>query len=457
MKNFGLLIVVFIVSRAISYFSGVRFGFEALADYWQYLDVYSLRFNLLHSIWYQCAQPPLFNIFLGCLLKAGGGDAPMVFQVSLMILSIVNAVLLESIIRTLTANAKLSLIISSLYLIAPATLLLENELFYTTFNSCLLLTAVFMLLRLTRKASFLNAFLFFLSLALVCLTKSFYHLAWMALVALLVMIKLFPTVSIKKTALAALLPVCIVAGWYGKNYLLFGTFSASSWTGMNLARLVYHEKIISDTSSIASVTPFSPVSSYAKFLDLVKHTQGFGNERVLKNEFKNEGKHINMFNENYLGISRLYLKVSREEILSNPGDYLNNVLKAGLIFFTPASSYFKVEENERKINYYDAITTLNFSSFFADKPARKRSLAVSSVPMMLLYAFVLFIFFRRSNYPGLLHPVEMFIVITIIYSLLISSFFEYGDNMRFRYEIQPLFLILCAQYFKSFSGLKKCI
>lgn len=452
--HFLLLIAVFLLSRCIFYYAGIWFDFTPLTSYWQYLDTWSLQHNLLQALWYQSAQPPLFNLFLGALLKLSPGYPSLIFPLIFMMISMINAALLLKIIAIISRNLKLATGVSIIYLLAPATVLLENELFYTGFVSMLFLVSALLLLKWIETRRSLYSFFFFLMLAMICLTKSFYHLAWMGLVALLLSIKFFPGIPVRKAAIAAAFPLFLVAGWYGKNYYLFRNFSASSWVGMNLARLVYHDKVVIDSSSIASVPPFFPVSSYTRFIDPAIDSLEKRNGLVLNKEFK-QGRDINMFNAQYSRISRLYLQAAKEEIAKHPGTYLKNVSTAGLIFFTPASSYFKVQENEKKMKYYDAAGSLNFNSFFTEKSHQKKSLAISSLVMMLFYAVSIAHHIRISKDPGNFSSLNYFILITIFYSLLVSSFFEYGDNMRFRYEIQPLFLVLLAQYFQALLNRRK--
>ena len=446
--HLALLTGVFLLSRTIFYVCGIRFDYSALADYWQYLDIDSLRHNLLRGIWYQSGQPPLFNIFLGGLLKISPRYPSVIFPAVFMIISLTNGLLLSNLISKVTGNIKLALAFAIVYLVSPATVLLENELFYTGFVSMLLLGSVHYLAIWWQSHRTIDAFLFFLGLALVCLSKSFYHLLWIGVNNCNVDDQFFPAFSMRKTLLAAVLPLMLVTGWYAKNYVVFGSFSASSWSGMSLARLVYNGNSARDSHSIASIPPFSPVSSYSKFVEEPTHRLDGLNDKVLKSEFKNGGGHINMFNENYRAISAVYFKTSLRQIRNHPSGYLKNVSRAWIIFFTPASSYFKIEKNERKIKLYDALTSLNFTAFFEDSLTQKLSLALASLPMMLLYMLV-FIFFLRN---GSRVPLNVFILITIVYSLCLSSFFEYGENMRFRYEIQPLFFILLAQAAHAFIG-----
>ena len=65
-----LVVLLFAVSRLLARgVFGLRFD-AATLDYWQVLDPQLLRTDLLRSVLFQHGQPPLFNIFLGVVLKA---------------------------------------------------------------------------------------------------------------------------------------------------------------------------------------------------------------------------------------------------------------------------------------------------------------------------------------------------------------------------------------------------
>ncbi|MES2387281.1 MAG: hypothetical protein V4543_04725, partial [Bacteroidota bacterium] len=65
-----LLGLVFIISRILAYLAGVRFDSDTmLADTWQLADAKLLQTNLLQTIFYLNTQPPLFNLFVGLVLK----------------------------------------------------------------------------------------------------------------------------------------------------------------------------------------------------------------------------------------------------------------------------------------------------------------------------------------------------------------------------------------------------
>ncbi|HVW62240.1 MAG TPA: hypothetical protein VHC48_19450, partial [Puia sp.] len=132
--NDGLvLLAVFILSRILVAFVPIDMDQTALYRYWQYLDVITLKEHLLQGIWYDHTQPPMFNLFLGIVLKVAGSAAPVAFQVIFKIFTLLNAWLLLGILKKVTRHPYLPLLLTLVYLLSPATIIFENELFYTSF------------------------------------------------------------------------------------------------------------------------------------------------------------------------------------------------------------------------------------------------------------------------------------------------------------------------------------
>jgi len=173
-----IILTVFVLSRTLALLSGLHLSPWPLFAYWQYLDVNTLKGNLLAGVWYDHAQPPAFNLLLGFVLKIGRDQSTLLFAILFKLISLTNALLIFSILRKIVVAAYIPLIFSLIYLISPATLVFECEIFYTTTISLLLLISVYYLVKFNSSGSTGHAFGVFFPLALLCLTRSVYHLIW---------------------------------------------------------------------------------------------------------------------------------------------------------------------------------------------------------------------------------------------------------------------------------------
>ncbi len=335
-----IIITVFVASRFIVMLLGIHLNILALSAYWQYLDIETLRNHLLRGVWYDHAQPPLFNLFLGYVLKIGGTHYILLFDIILKLISLCNAFLLFAIVKRLTTVYFLPLLVALVYILSPATIIFEAELFYTSLVSLFLLVSVFYLIRITESDSWLNALGIFLPLTLLCLTRSVYHIVWLFIITATLIFYFRRKAVLNKLMIVSLISILLVGSWYVKNKLLFGKLTASSWVGMNLARNVFHDNEIKDSSHIEAYEPFSRISVYRKFLDPAFENKFKGlNDRDLLQEMKNDS-FINETEISYITVSELYEKASMNFIRKHPGAYAKNVFQSFILFFSAGYCIF---------------------------------------------------------------------------------------------------------------------
>ena len=216
---------------------------------------------------------------------------------------------------------------------------------------------------------------------------------------------------------------------------------------MNMARNVFHDNTVTDSSRIEAYAPFSRISVYRKFLNPGFEDSYKGlNDRDLLQEFKNDS-FINETEVSYIRVSDLYQKASLQYIRTHPVAYAKNVLQSSILYFAPATVYSLAIDQADKIKTYDLLYSFNGTHFAQGKQQRRILLTISAIPKMFLYILVFFILIRYSLQNRSLTPWNLFIMLTMVFVFGVSSLFEHYENMRFRFETEPLFLILAAQVF----------
>ncbi len=440
-----ILVGVFILSRILVAMLGLRLNIWALSVYWQYLDLDTLQNHLLQGVWYDHTQPPVFNLLLGIILKISGHHSTLLFEILLKTVSLINGLLLFHIVRKLTSVEFLPLLVALAYIISPATLVFECELFYTTIISLLLLLSVFYLIRLSRSAKLGDALGVFLPMVLLCLTRSVYHIVWLVIVAVFLLYYCRKNAHFYQLILVSLVSILLVGSWYAKNKIIFGKWTTSTWMGMNLSRNVFHDNEITDSSRIEAYDPFSRISVYRKFIDPAYEKKFKGlNDRDLLQETKNDSL-TNLKEVSYIPVADLYMKASLDHIKSHPLSYAQNIIQSSILYFTPATMYSLAIEQSGKIKYFDLPYSFKLTYFAHNKSQRRVWLTISAIPKLLFYLFVFFTFFRYSIQIRKMASWNLFICVTIGFVFVVSSLFEHYENMRFRFETEPLFLILAAQ------------
>ena len=443
LNDFSIIILIFMLSRLIVMFLDIRMSLGPLYSYWQYLDVETLKHHLFAGVWFDHAQPPVFNVFLGFMLKCFGESA-LAFGVVFKMISLLNGLLLYTLIQKFTRISWLPLLITIFYLLSPATLIFECELFYTTFVSLLLLTTVYFIFRFHANTSLANLTGIFLPMVLLCLMRSVYHILWLLLMVAVLLIYYRKT-GFRKIVVTGLLGLLMVGTWYVKNKIIFGEFTLSSWMGMNLARNVFHDQEVTDSSRIEAYGTFSRIGDYKKFIDpdYEKKYRGL-NDRDLLKEFKNDS-FMNENNVNFIPVSGMFRKAGIAHIKANPLAYLENVAQSAILFFAPATTYPFATGQAEKIKYYDVIYSFNLTHFVHTKQGRRVGLILSALPKLFIYLLVFRIMLRDSIRKKSVSSWNLFILLTLFFVFGISSLLEHYENMRFRFETEPLFLILAAQ------------
>ncbi|MDB5096329.1 MAG: hypothetical protein JWM80_750, partial [Cyanobacteria bacterium RYN_339] len=341
------LLALFVASRALGFAVGVRFSLFPLEWYWQYLPVDWLRHDLARGLYYMHDQPPLFNAYLGLVLKACPGHEALAFQVSYLALSLAFLATLYGLQRRLGVDRWIAAGLVACFMLAPATLLYENWLFYAYPTAALLAFGALALAGYLERRTFGRALAFFGVLAVLALTRSMYHLVWLGGIAAWLAWAL--PAERRRVLLAAVGPLLLVALWYAKNLLVFGMFSASSSVGMSFAKLSLGESrreqreafhaagLISD---LAVVGPWRPLALYPPAYWQLPPT-GIS---LLDAPLKPSGE-PNFHHLAYVGIARQFGRDAVAVVRTHPEIYLKGVGKAFLTYLRPASEYMLLVEN----------------------------------------------------------------------------------------------------------------
>ena len=300
-----------------------------------------------------------------------------------------------------------------------------------------------------------TSFGFFIPIGILCLTRSMYHLGWMIIVIACILFLNRKQPNFWKLGIASLLVSALVGGWYIKNLIIFQQFSTSSWLGMNMARNVFHDQKIIDSSRIESIEPFSPIEDYRQFLNKENFIKYRGlNDLDLFSPVKNDSL-ANLNHIAYIEISREYGAASSAFIRKHPVEYMKNIAQSVFIFFAPATRYSWSERQAGKIKWFDVFYSFNLTHFAQGKYQRRLALLISALPKLFLYLLITILFWRKAVRNRNISEVNLFMWITILFVFAVSSIFEHYENMRFRFEIEPLFLLLAIQVLDSYTRLKK--
>jgi hypothetical protein len=487
---FVLLGLVFIASRFLMLLMGFKFDIRFLNIAWQTVDTWLLRTDLLRSIWYLHSQPPLFNLFIGTILKAFPVHSSVVFEMIYHFLGLVLTLSLYGIIKNISTNRWLAFIIALIFVISPAVLMFENFFFYDfpVMVILLIIALFFQKFVETNKTSYLLSFFF--TAALLVLTRRVFHFIWFLVLTFVLLY--FYRANWKRIFFASLVPLLLIVFWCGKNYYYFGKFDTSSWTGMGFFKTatyalgdterkkMFDEGIVSknifygsDPFQIPVVTSTVPGFSQ-KLLSIP----------VLGSYTKKEGG-LNFNHPSYIILSRQLMEEFLSIMKRRPAVYLKGTLVTSIIFFSPASGYFAASENNNAVDLnYPLVKKLDilFNKIVYGQPLawggerlqdylanllhikKTQAWRLLSPGIFLVAVYLISILYglrimfqknASSIYGNAVYLMVVFLVINILYVSAVGILAEAGENQRHRFMIEPLNWILFALFIQNVFLKKK--
>ncbi len=463
-KDILAVLAITAAARLAYYVSGVHFDASTLGSYMQFIDTELLVTRLLESLWYYHANPPILNLFTGTVLKLFGDSSTIVFSMTFHILGFLAAVALFGLTLKLGRSRRMAFILTSLFVVSPSFVLYENWLMYTFPTAVLLLLSAFALLRFAETESTRWGIAFFASLAVIALTRSMFHLAWVVVITAGVFLVMRG--QTRRVAIFAVIPLLLVTGWYGKNYFLFGSFSASTWMGIGLSNI---STLVVPKEDLAPLVEDGTLSKYALISRYEDRDQLFFDVEVpakripvLHNKLKSSGAH----NFNYaslIEINKFYTRDAFQVARHFPSSYATGLLISNRLFFSPGSMnlYFTVDNrvaaSPMERFYNPLIYGANFLPQQLEQPHYGFSgkyrievntglILVITFPLVILFGLIrLFMMYRDAAPDRRASAIVLaYLLFNILYIYGLATFLELAENYRYRFIQEPLMLVVIS-------------
>jgi hypothetical protein len=455
--------VGFVLTRVAYWAAGVRFDLVPLAGFWQFIEADLLRGDLLRSVWHLHSQPPLFNLFLGVVLKLCQGWEAAAFHGAYLGFGLVLALSLCALQLRLGVPRILATGLTLVFVASPACILYENWLFYDYPVLTLLTVSALFLHRFVDGGRLRDGVVFFALLAALVLVRGLFHLGWLALLAGLLTV-LWPA-GRRRVLLASGAPLLVAFLWYARTFVLFGSFTGSTWLGMNFSDITTlkvpraeRTRMVADgvLSPLALIKSFSPVDVYRPYVPFPEPA----GVPVLDRERKASGA-PNLNHRAYIPVARQYLRDALTVLRRRPGAYADGCFEAWVRYSFPASESDWLAGNRSKIAALDRLyATAICGRFVYDRwppspevvsPAREmsrgRKLANAGMfllvgcPLLIVYGLVL-------TWRALRHGdratglVLLFLCLTLLYVTVVGNALEVGENYRNRFSVSACYVVL---------------
>lgn len=455
---------LFAASQVLYALLGLRFDASTFPGYMQFIDIELLSNRLLESLWYYHANPPMLNLFAGMAQKMFGDNAGWFFSVSFHVLGLLVALCVYALVLKLRSGRTAACVATGLLVFSPAFVLYENWLMYTFPAMAMLTVSALTLYQYVQTLQTKWCVAFFGMLAALLLTRSLFHIAWMVLIAVLLVALLWD--RRRQVMLAAIVPVLVVALWYGKNCYYFGTFSGSTWMGLglsNITTLVVPRNELAPLVLEQKLSPYALVSRYENVATLFASREAKPTGIPVLDQVRKSTGEYNFNNAHLIEINGYYAADSLEVIRHFPASYVHGLMISNRLFFSPTNMNLYFSPTNR-----DAVRPMEWlfnpllygakpTSGFIEQPhfgftGRYRIEVNTGVPLIVLWWIVLGYGYAQAR-KGILSKepdlkpraiVIGFIVVTALYLYVVGTALELAENYRYRFLIEPLFMVLAV-------------
>jgi hypothetical protein len=440
------LLAAFAATRLVARVGlGLRFD-GATLGYWQVLDVPLLRGDLLRSLFYLHGQPPLYNLALGIVLKwVPEALAPAAFEAVFLALGYLGIVGIHALLVELGTPRDAALAAALLQTLSTTWLVYESWLFYTLPTAVLVTWAAVWLARAARGRAGAAA-AFAAAVAALSWIRATYHPAWVVASLALLLFAVrgsAPAVraAARRSSLAAL---ALALALPAKNYLLVGSFTSSTWLGMNLARMTT-EPLDAATREdwvrtgqmdpVARVAAFSPLSDYPE--ELRAPPPGLPAHPALVAPSKADGS-TNLNHAAYVRIGRAYQRAALVVVRRRPDVYLGRVGRAIRTWLRPPTDYIYVVPQREALGEWDRLHSRLLLWSAGDRRRAGPTLVLLPAAGLFLAALLL----RSPPQRRRLLLLVAFPVLTIAWNAVVGNLVDVEENNRFRVEVEGLMVAL---------------
>lgn len=439
------------VALAYRFFSGLEIGFGGQFGrwdwFWQTLRMEDLRADLLGSLWGLHAQPPLWNFCGGILGKLFYPHHLIVLGYLQILLGGLAVVLCYRLLDALTGSRRMAMAGGLFLALLPGFFVYEAYLLYTLPAAFLVLLSVERLARSVDSPSLGPLYGFVAAICALILLRSAYHLVLLGLAIPLGCV-------LARNRWPRFLSVALVISsscflWYGKNLAQFEFFGSSSWAGQGLFRVVSVDRSWEELKAcdpmVAELPAFSSPSAY----------EPYGFDRTFETPSLSQD---DFHNGNVPAISKVYGAASAKLIRADPWAWVKTATIAYGFYCAPSARFKQVEPMAEAMGWHERSYLMLFT--LGGLTEGYGSIYYTLIPLLLAASALGALGRCRlspSKWAAYLrsHPAESFGWLLVSYTTLVGCLFEFGENERFKFMIEPLFLVLAVAQVYAYLGKKR--
>ncbi|MGA0879418.1 MAG: hypothetical protein ACO3SP_09900 [Ilumatobacteraceae bacterium] len=258
--------------------TGQRFDTRYLDYGWQLVPWDVLSQDPWRSLWYLHVQPPLWNATLGISAWLSPVSDAATLQIVMAVFGLIVAIASAELAQRLGARKRTATIVGVVASLHPEVLKGAFEPTYELAVAALLVVLAAVVAGRDHGSQAVRRQVLMVSalVTVIAMTRSLYHPLWAAAVLATVLWVHRRRIDRRLVIGAILIPVITIGAWMGKNEILYGRATLSSWFGMNLQRAVIpvldldelqemYER--GEVSDVAMIGPFGKYSLYAPVVE----------------------------------------------------------------------------------------------------------------------------------------------------------------------------------------------
>jgi hypothetical protein len=422
-------------------------GLDILADearnrwdyFWQLLPIDLLRSNPFLSIWNLHSQPPLYNTVGAVLLRCCGSEQPHCLHALNVIMGALLSGMLYVVALELTRSRAWAVALAFVLALHPALVLYEAYPLYDLMSAFLFTTIVFAVARHARtdRSRWLLAAI--LALNLLMLTRSFFHLALLALA--IPCVGLLARERRWRVMVLALMLSLPTFGWYVRSSVKFGFFGASSWSGLNLWRIAasgYSQKRLQALARVGVIDAMAADDSdfrWPRDYRPYGYTQTSDVEALRRDDFNN----INL-----VAVAQVHGRNAVRLIAHDPAHYARNVASAYARFCHPSTEFRHMDANRSRIVLWEDVAgVLQGRPWMQTERSDLGSFLFFLLPSGLLLVVAFMLGEGRQRHDGVVgwfraHSVLGVATGLIVYTTAVGCLLELGENERFKLIVEQV-------------------
>ena len=411
--------------------------------FWQTLPLEALRTNLIESLWYLHAQPPLFNVYGAFFIRLFYPHHLEAMHYANIILGAVLSGMMVPILLNFTGSRRVAAVVAVILALSPTLFLYEAFALYTIPVAFLVVLSVYWLTRFARQPRLGYLIAFVLTLNLMILTRSLYHLVILGIGLPLVCV--LAQKMWRRVLVISVLVSLFSVGWYAKNYVEFGFFGASSWQGFGWWRIVSFNYTEAELIDLAQA---NIIDERAIGIDVLGEPNLYavpGFEATSNIDVLSRADYNNL---NIVAIAKM-LQASATRLMAHaPSHYLLNVINAYLAYSKPSSQHVHptFPNNVAKIPLHESIS----ADLIQGQALAERLTGLGFSPVIFFgYPITVILYlwsllrrcaFSPRRWTKIMQADAplLFAAFLAAYTTLVSSLFELGENERFKVLVEQL-------------------